>query len=140
MPRSTRVRLRELHLVVLHDLDAVAPRIVEVEASAARYVDARLEQRAARLLLVVDDEAEVPRAVRLLRAALHQRNELVAHVDERHPSPAASQLELEESSVELERLVDVADLERDVVDADESGQSAPGSSRKSAPACSGGAP
>ena len=35
------------------------------------------------------------------------------------PRRATAQRELEEGTVERERLVDVADLERDVVDADE---------------------
>ena len=37
------------------------------------------------------------------------------------PAGAAAQLEVEQAAVELERGVDVADLERDVVDADEAG-------------------
>ena len=57
--------------------------------------------------------------VRWLPAALAQRQELVAEVDERHPRRPAAQLELEESAVEGQRLLDVADLERDVVDADQ---------------------
>ena len=56
-----------------------------------------------------------------LAAALGQRQELVAHVDERHPPGAAAQREVEQAAVELERLLDVADLERDVVDADQAG-------------------
>ena len=51
-----------------------------------------------------------------LRAPAREREELVAHVDERHPVRAAAQRELEQLAVERERLVDVADLERDVVD------------------------
>ena len=67
---------------------------------------------------VVDDEAEVARRVRPLRAALREREELVAHVDERHPRDPSAQLQLEQAPVEVERLVDRADLERDVVDPD----------------------
>ena len=59
------------------------------------------------------------RGVRRPGAAGLQRQELVADVDERLVRTAAAQLELEEAAVELERLVDVADLERDVVDPDE---------------------
>jgi len=69
--------------------------------------------------LVVDDETEVAVPVGLLRAAGRERDELVAHVDEGHAAAAAAQLELEDSPVELERLVDVAHLEGDVVQADE---------------------
>jgi hypothetical protein len=48
-----------------------------------------------------------------------QREELVAGVDERHPPGAAAQLEAEQPPVELERGLYVADLERDVVEADQ---------------------
>ncbi len=70
--------------------------------------------------LVVDDEAEVPLAVDVRVRVAGERDELVAHVDERHlRADATAQLELEEAAVPRERLVDVADLERDVVDPDE---------------------
>ena len=58
-----------------------------------------------------------------LRTPLGERDELVAHVDERHPAAAPPQLEVEQAAVELERLVDRAHLERDVVDADRAGHS-----------------
>ena len=54
-----------------------------------------------------------------LRAALAEREELVAHVDEGHPRRPAAQLELEDPAVERRGLVDVADLERDVVHPDQ---------------------
>jgi hypothetical protein len=76
-------------------------------------------QSCPRRLLVVYDEAEVPVGVRRLRAAGRESDKLVAEVDERHPRRAAAQLEAEDAAVKLERLVDVADFERDVVDADE---------------------
>ena len=111
-----RRRLRELHLVVLHDLDEVAPRIAKVETTAAEDLDSRRLERPPRRVLVVDDEPEVAVLVGRLRAPLRERDELVAHVDERHPVRAAAQRELEQLTVERERLVDVADLERDVID------------------------
>jgi hypothetical protein len=55
-----------------------------------------------------------------LPASLRKREELVAHVDEGRPASAASQLELEDPAVEVERLLDVPDLECDVVDPDQS--------------------
>jgi hypothetical protein len=54
-----------------------------------------------------------------LPSPLGERDELVADVDERHPAGASSQCQLEDATVEVERLLDVADLERDVVDSDE---------------------
>jgi hypothetical protein len=53
-----------------------------------------------------------------LRAPGRERDELVAHVDERHARAAAAQLEVEDRAVEVERLVDVADFQGDVVQAD----------------------
>jgi hypothetical protein len=49
----------------------------------------------------------------------HQREELVADVDEGRTGRPAAQGEFEELPVEGERLVDVADFERDVVDPDQ---------------------
>ena len=74
------------------------------------------ERRAA--VEIVDDEADVPVGVGLLGAAGRQRDELVAHVDEGHAPSAAAQREVEDPSVELERLVDVGDLHRYVVHTD----------------------
>ena len=59
------------------------------------------------------------RAVGRLGAAFHQRDELVADLDERGAVHPAAQRDLEDLLVERERLVDVVDLERDVVDPDE---------------------
>ena len=56
--------------------------------------------------------------VRCLPPALGERDELVADVDERHAPGSAAQRELEDAAVELERLLDVPDLQRDVVDSD----------------------
>ena len=56
-----------------------------------------------------------------------ERDELVAQVDERHAAAAPAQLEvIDELPEELEHLVEVADLDGDVVDADEPGH-VPGS-------------
>src|SRR5437763_9206631 len=57
-PREHAIRLRELDLVVLHDLDAVAARIAEVEARP-KHLDTGLLERIPDRLLVVDDEPEV---------------------------------------------------------------------------------
>src|SRR2546421_37988 len=88
----------------------------------ARWPRTRPEAALARRRLVVDDEAEVPPAVGRTRASFCERDELVADVDEGHPRGAAAQRELEDRAVEIQRLVDAPDLERDVVDADEARQ------------------
>ena len=88
------------------------PRLGTISAAG------RLERRADGVL-VVDHEPEVAVAVGRLAAALGEGDELVARVDEGHPGRAAAQAQLEDLAVEGERLVEVADLEGDVVDADE---------------------
>jgi hypothetical protein len=59
--------------------------------------------------------------VRRLRPALHERDELVAELDEGRVAVALDPSELEEPAVELDRGVDVADLQRDMVDAYKAG-------------------
>ena len=109
-------RLRELDLGVRDDLHVVAPRVEE--RVAAEDLHPCLAGRGEHRVAVVDDEPEVACGVRALRPALGEGDELVAHVDERHPGAAAAQLEVEEATVERERLVDRGDLECDVVDPD----------------------
>ena len=70
---------------------------------------------------VLDDKPEVASIVRRLSPPFGERQKLVPHVDERHLRRAATQLELEEASVEGERLLEVSDFQRDVVDANELG-------------------
>src|SRR4029079_10801125 len=67
----------------------------------------------------VDDEPQGAVRVGRLRPPCGEREELVAHVHEGHAPGAATELEVEDAPVELERLLDVADLEGDVVQADE---------------------
>src|SRR5919197_5668047 len=74
------IGFRELDLAVLDHLDVVAPRISEIDRAARLDVDARLLQGAARGLLVVDDEAEMPMRVGGLAAAGGGRAELGAPV------------------------------------------------------------
>src|SRR5262249_29430410 len=111
-------RLGELDVVVAHDLDPVAPRISEIEEAARQHLDLRRLERTARRLLVVDHQAEMAAIVGRLLAAFLEGDELVAQVDEGHGLALAAQLELEQPAVEGQRLLDVADLERHVVEAD----------------------
>ena len=95
---------------------------MEVERAVRGDVDAGLAERGAGRLLVVDDEPEVAGSVGWLGAPAGEREKLVAHVDERHAvADAAAELELEEASVPGERVLDVVDFERDVVDPHEPG-------------------
>jgi len=113
----------ELNGLVGDDLEVVAPRIAEVEATRARVDDleALAFHRRAHRGDVVDDEAEVALVVGGLPATLHQCDELVAHVDEGRTGRAAAQLECEQSPVQLQRGVQIADLESHMVHADQSG-------------------
>ena len=71
-------------------------------------------------LLVVHHQPEVARLVWRLGSAGGYRDELVGHIDERHRrTDAAAHLELEETSVPREGVIDVADLERNVVNPNE---------------------
>ena len=106
--------LRELDLLVGDDLDLVSPGVEERVAAEDLY--ACLSRRRENSCLIVDDQAEVPRRVRALRASFGEREELVAHVDEGHPVHPATELQVEHPPVEVERLVDRVDFERDVVD------------------------
>src|SRR5262245_61033520 len=111
-------RLGELDLVVLNDLHTVAVGIEEVEPPARENLRSRRRQRLPHRLLVVDDEPKVAVRVRRSGAAAHERQELIAEVDEGGAGGAAAEAELEQAAVELEGAVEVLDLEGDVVDAD----------------------
>ena len=63
--------------------------------------------------------------VRRLCPALREGEELVAHVDERHPADAATQCQGPEDLLEqCQGIVERAHLERDVVDPDETSHGA----------------
>ena len=51
-----------------------------------------------------------------LRAAFLQRDELIAQVDEGRGRVPAAKLEVKQPAIEGERLVDIADFERDVIE------------------------
>src|SRR5262245_46716785 len=55
-----------------------------------------------------------------LRATLLKRNELVAEIDERHRIALASKLEIEQAAVEGQRLFDIADLKRHMIETNQS--------------------
>src|SRR5215469_9026990 len=52
---------------------------------------------------------------------LHQVDELVAELDEGITRAFAAEREVKNLAVEIERLIDIADFERDMVDADKPG-------------------
>jgi hypothetical protein len=54
-----------------------------------------------------------------LPAALLKGNKLITQVDESHGITLAAQFEPEETAVVRQRLIDIADLQRDVVEAND---------------------
>ena len=96
--------LRELDVVVADDLDAIAPRVVEIEERPGQHLDAGLCQCAANGLLVVDHQAEVAAIVGRLALSLLKREELVAQVDEGHVLVLSAELEIEDACIEGECL------------------------------------
>jgi hypothetical protein len=114
------VGLGELDIGVLDDLEEIAPGVEDV---VSPYLRAGFAGSGQSPLAVVDDDPDVALLIRRLRPPFRERDELVAHVDERHPPPAPAQRQLEDPGVEVERLLDAADLEGDVVDADEASAS-----------------
>src|SRR5262245_9500350 len=111
-------RLGELDVVVPDDLYSVAPGVAEIEEAAGQRLDPRRRQRAAHRVLVVDHESKMTAVVGGLGAALLQRQELIAQIDEGRGLALAAQLELEQAAVKGQRLLDVADLEGDMVETD----------------------
>src|SRR5215470_16531032 len=65
--------LRELNVGVADDLDAIAPRVDEIEKRAGQRFDSRLGQCLADKLFVVDNQAEVSPVISGLRTAFLQR-------------------------------------------------------------------
>src|SRR5207248_10188258 len=116
-------RLGELDVGILDDFDAVAPGIEEIEEGAVDHFGAGRLGTRLHARTVIDDKPDMPPLdPRLLVVGdARQIDELVAHVDESGALAAAAQIELEDLAVPVQRLVDVADLDRDMVDADQPG-------------------
>src|SRR5207237_6133900 len=75
---------------------------------------------------VVEHKADMAALDAALLIVRHPRqvDELVAHIDKGGALMPVAQVEVEDLAVPFERLVDVADLDRHMVDADEPGLSA----------------
>jgi hypothetical protein len=70
--------LGELDALVAGDLDAVAPRIEEVEVRALEQRGTRRFGERTHAAPLVDDQPNVPMAVRRPRLPFHQGQELIA--------------------------------------------------------------
>src|SRR6185437_7282453 len=110
------VGLRELHVAVRDDVEPVAPGITDAVAADARAVLPGSREHARH---VIDDKPEMAVLAPWLDLVLGQSDELIAQVDERHPTRAAAQLQIrEQRTPDRERALDAAHVERDVVDPD----------------------
>src|SRR5882724_1213241 len=109
-------RLGELDVVVTDDLDAVAPRIEKVEKPTGEGLDARVGQRLADGVLVVDHKPKMAAVISGLDAALLQREKLIAKIDEGRGAALAPKFEIEQSAVESQSLFNVTDLESDMIE------------------------
>src|SRR5260370_24359020 len=123
-------RLGELDVGIFDDFEAVAPGIEEIEELTLNHPGAGRLRQFDDARAVVDDEADMAALDALMPVVRHPRDidELVAQVDEGVALALAAQFEIEDPPVPFERLVDVADLDRDMVDADELGLLAVGHS------------
>lgn len=108
------------------DGDLASPSaIAEAQPAAGQHLGVQDLERGAHRLPVIDDQPEVAGLVGRLRPGRRERDELVARVEEGHVvAHPPSQLELDEAAVEGQRGVQVVDLQRDVVDADQAGHGA----------------
>src|SRR4029077_19196472 len=113
----------ELDVRVFDDLDEVAPGVEEIEERPLDHLGASRLGTRLHARTVIDDKADMAPLDAGLLMVGHPRHvdELVAHVDKGGAFAAAAQVEIEDLAVPVERLVDVADLDRDMVDADQPG-------------------
>jgi hypothetical protein len=95
------------------------PRVEEVQASARKYLRIlHLPEGLPQDLTVIHDHPDVAAAIPVLRSGLREGYEPVGSVYKGHARAAAAQPEIEEPTVELQRLVDVDNLNCHVVEAD----------------------
>jgi hypothetical protein len=112
-------RLGELNVVVTDDFYAVAPSVAKIKERTVEYGNVGRFECLAGRFLILDDKTEVATVVRRLRAALLKSNELVTQIGESHGVTLAAQFESEETAIESQRFVDIADFQRDMVEPDE---------------------
>src|SRR5581483_1722340 len=87
-------RLRELDVPVVDDLPTVTPGVAEVVVSD--HLGAGGARCGQRRRAIVDHDADVAALVPRLAAPGRKGDELVAHVDERHPFAPAPELDVED--------------------------------------------
>ncbi len=113
--------LGELDGGIFDNLQMIAPGVEKVEpVGEGAFEDFAAEplDRFADRLTIIDHHAEVALGIGLLAAAGTQGDELVAEVDKSHRLFLAPQFEFEQLPVEFQGLVNIADFEGNMVDAD----------------------
>src|SRR4051794_16872582 len=100
-------RLGELQVAIFDDLDAVSPGIEKVHEISLQHRRPGRLRKLAHAAAVIDDEPEMALFVALLPLSLHQRDKLIAHIDEGATGTAPPQLEVENPAIEGERLLDI---------------------------------
>ena len=103
-------RLGELDVDVADDLDAIAPRVEEVQEAPRKDHDASCGQCRPDSLFVIDHQPEVSPVVAGLLAAFLKGKKLIAQIDESGMFALAPQCEFEQAAVEGQSLLDFADL------------------------------
>jgi hypothetical protein len=111
-------RLGKLDVFVADDLYTVTPRVEEIKKRTGQWVHARLRQRLADGVLVIHDESKMTAVVSGLGATLLQREELIAQIDKGRGLAPTAKVEVEEATVERQRLIDITDLKSDMVETD----------------------
>ena len=94
------------------------PKGQKVEKASSQRLDPHLSQGPANRLPVVDHESNVTAVVSGLRATLLQGEELIAKIKKGGGFASATEFEVKQSAVKRQRLVDIADLERHVIQTD----------------------
>src|SRR6516165_11747732 len=112
-------RLGKLDIGIFDHLDAIAPGIEKVEEGSRQQLAAGGLHPRAHARSIVNDEPEMAAPILMRIGALHHIDELVAELDKGVACPFGPELEVEDLAVKIEGLIDVTDLDRDVIDADE---------------------
>ena len=112
------IRLGELDVRVGRELNPVAPRIEEIREAAIKKFNSHPLQTFDGKGLVVDGNAEMTSLVRPLAPAGREVDELVAKVDKGSRIAPGRNLEIQEPRIEVQRRLDVADFDCNMVDTD----------------------
>src|SRR3954463_14861602 len=109
--------LGKLNIAIFYYLDPVAPGIEKIKKITFEQSGAGGAHEVTNTRPIIHNKTEVPVLVRMRRTCFHQRDELIAHINESLPFASPSQLEGEDLSVEGERLINVTNLQGNVVQA-----------------------